>query len=184
MGPPAGLARHVAGARGAASGSRRPEISGEVAVGGGEQPHEAAREVEEVEELEALRARRSAEPRRVSLGSLREQPRKLDTEQKLLTDLVKMAAYRTESTLGALLHPFYARCDDEAHKLLKTAYETPADLVPDEAAGTLLVRFHGVSNRRSNRALQALCDTMTSTETTFPGTALRLCYQVTGGDAA
>jgi hypothetical protein len=42
---------------------------------------------------------------------------------------------------------------DEARSFLREVFQLPADLIPDPAAGTLVVRLHGMSNWRSNRAL-------------------------------
>jgi len=49
--------------------------------------------------------------------------------------------------------------------------------LPDAAAGVLRVRLHALANPRGNRALAALCEALTATETCFPGTTLRLVYE-------
>ena len=41
----------------------------------------------------------------------------------------------------------------------------------------LRVRLHPLANPRSNRAVAALCQALTATETYFPGTGLRLVYE-------
>ncbi len=59
------------------------------------------------------------------------------------------------------------------------ARKTPdADLHPDEAA-VLTVQLHTLANPRSNRAVQHLLDHLNATEFTYPGTSLRLKYQLT-----
>jgi len=76
-----------------------------------------------------------------------------------------------------ILGPHYARTEEEGRALLRELFTTPADLLPDAAAGALRVRLHTLANPRSNRALAALCEALTATETCFPGTNLRLVYE-------
>ena len=118
-------------------------------------------------------------PARVPIGELQapETVVRLAPEAKLLTDSVKLTAYRAETALVRFLGPHYARTEEEGRALLRELFTTPADLLPDEAAGALRVRLHTLANPRSNRALAALCEALTATETCFPGTNLRLVYE-------
>jgi len=126
-----------------------------------------------------LAQRLKALPARVPIGEL--QPPgtvvKLAPEAKLLTDSIKLTTYRAETALVRLLGPHYARTEEEGRALLRELFTAPADLVPDEAAGVLRVRLHTLANPRSNRALAALCQALTATQTCFPGTSLRLVYE-------
>jgi len=126
-----------------------------------------------------LARRLKALPARVPVGEL--QPPgtvvKLAPEAKLLTDSIKLTAYRAETALVRLLSPHYARTEEEGRALLRELFTAPADLMPDEAAGVLRIRLHTLANPRSNRALAALCQALTATETCFPGTNLRLVYE-------
>ncbi|MBI4536832.1 MAG: hypothetical protein HY712_02615, partial [candidate division NC10 bacterium] len=81
------------------------------------------------------------------------------------------------TSLVGLLGPHYARTEEEGRALLRELFASPADLLPDEAAGVLRVRLHTLANPRSNRAVAALCAALTATETCFPGTKLRLVYE-------
>ena len=126
-----------------------------------------------------LRARLRACPARIPVGE-RQPPEtvvQLAPEAKLLTDSLKCAAYRAETALVQLLAPTYARTEEEGRALLREVFTSPADLVPDAAAGLLRVRLHSLANPRSNRALAPLCQALTATETCFPGTTLRLVYE-------
>lgn len=118
-------------------------------------------------------------PARVPIGELQppETVVQLAPEAKLLTDSVKLTAYRAETALVRLLGPHYARTEEEGRGLLRELFTSPADLLPDETAGVLRVRLHSLANPRSNRALVALCEALTATETRFPGTKLRLVYE-------
>ena len=126
-----------------------------------------------------LRARLKALPARVPVGELQppETVVRLAPEAKLLTDSIKLMAYRAETSLVRLLGPHYGRTEEEGRALLRELFTAPADLLPDEAAGVLRVRLHTLANPRSNRALAALCRDLTATETCFPGTTLRLVYE-------
>jgi hypothetical protein len=126
-----------------------------------------------------LAARLRALPARVPVGEVQppETVVRLAPEAKLLTDSIKLAAYRAETALVRLLGPHYARTEAEGRALLREVFSAPADLLPDEPAGVLRVRLHSLANPRSNRALGALCEALTATETRFPGTRLRLVYE-------
>ena len=103
---------------------------------------------------------------------------KLERERKVLTDLFKMIAYRAETALAEMLVPLFKRHDDEARKFLKSAFQLPADIVPDTKRQRLTVRVHGMSNPRSTRALTDLCAALNQRNVTYPGTRLTLRFEV------
>ncbi|MHB8341764.1 MAG: putative transposase, partial [Mycobacteriales bacterium] len=102
----------------------------------------------------------------------------LDTETKLVTHAVRMSAYNAESALARLLRPHYARGDDEARALLREAFTIPGDVYIDEDRRVLHCRLNPLSAPRRTRALAALCDELTETKTTYPGTNLVIHYSV------
>jgi hypothetical protein len=118
-------------------------------------------------------------PKRVPIGEVlaKESVVKLEHERKTLTDLIKMVAYRAESSLLRLMAPLLARQDDEGRAFLQALFQTPADLIPNEDAGELRVRFHSMATPRFNHALRALCEALTSEGHRYPGTPLRLVYE-------
>jgi len=99
-----------------------------------------------------------------------------DRERKVLTDAVKMVAYRAETELVNVIRPFYARHEDEGRKFLKTLFKLPADIVPDKEGQRLVVRLHSMASRRHNKALKALCEVVNSEEVCYPGTDLRIVF--------
>ena len=133
-------------------------------------------------EVDRLKARVSELPKKVPLDEILdpEEIVRLEPERKLLTDAFKMMAYRAESSLARLIEPFFARHEDEARKFLKSVFQATADLIPDQRRRTLTVRFHGLSNPRSTRALRALCEVVNTTDACYPGTALRLRFEAPG----
>jgi hypothetical protein len=66
--------------------------------------------------------------------------------------------------------------DDEAYALIREALTTSGDITP--ADGTLTIRLDPLSAPRRTRALAALCEKLTATVTTYPGTTLTLRYEV------
>ncbi len=88
-----------------------------------------------------------------------------------------MIAYRAETVLARLLRERMARSDD-TRALLRETFTTAADLIPDEAAATLTVRLHHLTNRSSDQAARFLAEQLNATETVYPGTNLRLFYKL------
>jgi len=101
---------------------------------------------------------------------------RLDTETKLITHAIRMAAYNAETILARALNGACARADDEAYALIREALTTSGDIIPADA--TLTIRLDPLSAPRRTRALAALCKQLTATATTYPGTGLTLRYEV------
>lgn len=101
---------------------------------------------------------------------------RLANERKLLTSLLKMVAYQAESDLVRLVAPHYARADDEGRTLIKSALASPADILVRD--GELRVRLAPLISPHRTRAVAALCDEINRSAATFPGTRLRLRFDV------
>jgi len=133
--------------------------------------------------VELWENRRQKVPRRVPVQSLAEEPVvKLAPEVQHLTNLLKMVAYQTESDLLRQLSAHYSRTHDEGRTLLQSAFASAADLqVTDQE---LRITLAPLSSPHRSRALAALCDELNQTNTTFPGSSLRLHYAVRPDTAA
>jgi transposase len=101
---------------------------------------------------------------------------KLATERKHLTDLVKMVAYQAESDLLTLLRPHYTRADQEGRTLLHELFAATGDIRVTQSE--LHVTLAPLSSPHRTRAAQALCELLDKTATTFPGSNLRLRFDV------
>jgi len=101
---------------------------------------------------------------------------RLERERKYLSDIVKMICYRSETSLLNLLSPHFARAREEGRVFLKSLFQLPADILPDEQAGTLTIKFHSMANPRSNRALKDLCEIMNAEAFCFPQTSLKMVF--------
>jgi hypothetical protein len=130
-------------------------------------------------EVDKLKAERKATARHILFEQLPEEARfdRLRVQSKHLVDTIKMIAYRAETAMAQVLRESLSRPDD-ARTLLRGLYATEADLLPDESNQTLTVRLHRQANASTDTALQCLCDELNSTETVFPGTNLRLVYEL------
>ena len=101
---------------------------------------------------------------------------RLETERKMLTDGIKMICYRTETCLMNLVAPFFARNNDEGRAFLKSVFQQPADIIPDEEGQKLTVRFHTMPTPRENRALKKLCEVMNEESYVYPGASMTLVF--------
>jgi hypothetical protein len=117
-----------------------------------------------------------AVPAKIPLGQHNPGMVRLDTETKLITHAIRMAAFNTEVMLARALHGHYARAGDEAASLIREALTTSGDITPSD--GALLVRLDPLTAPRRTRALAALCQQLNQTGTRYPGTDLALRYEV------
>ena len=127
--------------------------------------------------LAKLIAERRSLPVRVEIRDVSEAAViKLATERKHLSDILKMLAYQAESDLMSLLQPHYARAAHEGRTLLHELFAAQGSIkiVDDE----LRITISSLSAPHRTRAAQALCESLNQTETVFPGTKLRLRFDV------
>ena len=129
--------------------------------------------------IETLKEERKNTAKHIGLDQLSESARfaQLAPVRKQFLDTIKMISYRGETALAILLRDVMARPDD-ARSLLREIFTTEADLLPDEQKKTLTVRIHHLTNKISDSALQHLVEAMNRTETVYPGTQMRLVYEL------
>lgn len=142
--------------------------------------HALLEEVQQMETiLEDLKVCRKGTPRHVMLSDLpkEDQFRQLGTRSKYFIDTIKMVAYRSETAVVNILRRTMKRLDD-ARSLARSLYKTEADILPDPEKKILKVRLHQPANRCSAVTIGNLCQELNATETIFPGTDLRLVYEM------
>jgi len=134
-------------------------------------------------EIDELKAQRKATQRHIPFKELPPEARfdRLSTQSKHLIDTIKMIAYRAETAMVQIVRQKMARHDD-ARSLLRAIYSTEVDLIPDLQAKTLTIRLHPLANTSSDEALRHLCAELDATETLFPGTELRLIYELVSSE--
>lgn len=128
-------------------------------------------------ELEALKARRKSTERKVTLDKLakEDRPTRLLPLNKMLTDAVKMIAYRAETALVVILR-HHLHKEEEARALIRALFVSSADIVPDKNARTLTVRVHRMTSPVHDRAITALFDELNRLQFHHPETGDRLIY--------
>jgi transposase len=133
------------------------------------------------QQLAALKAQRKQVKSHITVGQLPEGERfeRLKVQSKHLIDTIKLIAYRSETAMAQTLREAMSQSKhDETRSLLRALYTCEADLIPNEEERTLTVRLHHLANRATAVAVQHLCTELTATETVFPGTELRLVYEL------
>jgi len=130
-------------------------------------------------EIDNLKQQRKQTAHHIPVKDLPEEDRftRLRTERKHFVDTIKMIAYRAETSLASLLREHLARSDD-ARPLLRQLFNNEVDLLPDSAANTLTVRLHCLTQAAHDKAIAQLCIALNETQTVFPGTNLRLIFEI------
>ncbi|NTW60402.1 MAG: hypothetical protein HGA43_14705 [Nitrospirae bacterium] len=126
-----------------------------------------------------LKSCRKATPRHVQFADLPKEDRfrMLGMKGKYFIDTIKLIAYRAETAMVNIVRQTLRRQDD-ARSLLRSLYAMEADILPDHDAKTLTVRLHQPANRCSRGAILHLIGELNATWIMFPGTDLRLCYEL------
>ena len=129
--------------------------------------------------LEAAQAAHKEIRARVPLGDIAPGQQVLDTETKLLSHAIRIAAFNTASTLAREIrtNTGYARGDDEAHALTRQALTGSGDIDPGQD-GYLTIRLDPLPTRRATAAIGELCAHLTASETRYPGTDRILRYEI------
>jgi hypothetical protein len=130
-------------------------------------------------EVDALKAERKQVPRHIPASELPKEDRfqRLRMAGKQLVETIKMIAYRAETTLVQIARERMSRTED-GRQLIASLFQTTADLHPDDASGTLTVRLHHAANHAHDEVIRHLCAELNATATDFPGTHLRLVYEL------
>lgn len=131
------------------------------------------------QEIEELKTQRKDIDKHISFSQLQEGEKfkTLKKSGKQFMDTVKMIAYRAETAMVNILREYIGK-KDEARTLIRQIFMTDADIEPDEEQGTLKVKLHNMTNPRNNQYVQKLCEILNESETIFPGTNLRLIYDM------
>jgi hypothetical protein len=129
-------------------------------------------------DLDTAQATHRAIPARLPLSQVNPGQQVLDTQTKLISHAIRIAAFNTATTLARAIrvHTGYARANDEAHALIRQALTGSGDIDPHD--GVLTVRLDPLPTRRATAAIAELCEHLTATHTRYPGTNLILRYEI------
>ena len=131
-------------------------------------------------EEESLVEQRKQQPYKIKVQNMPENEKytKLDMEGKLFQNIIKMICYRAETTVCLWLNSEIYSKQEEIRSVVKSIIKTRGDIIPDYHQQTLTIKLYTQSTPRNNHALTKLCELLTDTETLYPGTELRLIYQL------
>lgn len=137
------------------------------------------RKIEELKQRELeLKALYAQTPAKVPLKDTVDQQAvyRLRREKKHLADVIKMVAYQAETDLLSLIRNEYARADDEGRTLIQSALKSSGDI--EVNGNELRITLNPLSSPHRSKAIKVLCERLNTTNTVFPGTKLRLVYDV------
>ena len=142
-----------------------------------------SRDLQDLEaEHEKVRVKKNETVRHVRAGDL-EADERLDVlpkAQRLFIDIIRMIAYRAETRMVPAVAGVQG-AKPNARKALQKLFNADANIIPDRRQGTLTVQVLGSGSNSTDRALKPLLDELTSTETVYPGTNLKLVYELAAG---
>ena len=101
----------------------------------------------------------------------------ISSKQRLLLDIIRMTAYRAETRMILAVAQMQAKMTN-ARKLLSAVMTSDADILPDSDNAVLRVRLLGFDSDCCDHALEALIDELNETHSVFPGTNLRMVYEI------
>jgi len=132
-------------------------------------------------QIDQLKTQRKALAKHIEIKDLPDKDRfqRLRSEKKHFIDTIKLIAYRAETALAQLAREKLKRLDD-ARSLIRQLFRTEVDLIPDPQNKALTVRLHPLTTQAHDEVVRHLCEELTFTETVFPGTDLRLIYEISG----
>ena len=142
-------------------------------------------EIQAVEkDIAGLERARSSTPSHVLAGELPEELRlrALPAPRRGLLDGLRMIACRAETAMASVLAPHLGK-PAEVRALARALLQSDASLRPGPAAGTLTVQLLHTACRAHDEAVAPLIEQLNRTATIYPGTSLRLVYEILPGPA-
>jgi len=98
--------------------------------------------------------------------------------RKKIIDIIKMITYRAETAMANIILPKLTCYDqDTAKAIIKSIFQTPANILPDYENQVLIVELLYLSTHKKDKIIQKLMDSLNETQFCFPGTQLKLFYK-------
>ena len=132
-------------------------------------------------ELDQLKQRRADSPSHVRAGDLPEQDKldALPVGGRLFIDVVRMIAYRAETRMMVPVITTQGN-KPNARRLLRALLTSDANIIPQPAKRILRIQLLGLGSDACDRMLAPLVEELNATNTIYPGTDLRLVYELAG----
>ena len=130
-------------------------------------------------ELDELQQQRVDTPTHVRAGDLSEQDKldALPVAGRLFMDVVRMIAYRAETRMMAPVIGAQGK-KPNARRLLRALLTSDANIIPEPAHDILRIQLLGLGSDACDRMLAPLIQELNATRTIYPGTQLRLVYEM------
>ena len=130
-------------------------------------------------ELDELQQQRVDTPTHVRAGNLSEQDKldALPVGGRLFMDVVRMIAYRAETRMMAPVIGAQGK-KPNARRLLRALLTSDANIIPEPAQHILRIQLLGLGSDACDRMLAPLIQELNATRTIYPGTQLRLVYEM------
>jgi len=138
--------------------------------------------IEQLEiELKELNEERAKHKSKIKVSQMAENVRynQLKTESKKIINIIKMIAYRAETSVANIISPLLEN-KNAAHMkrmIVKQICQSPADIKVNYPNQTLEVTLHHLSAERYNKAVRQLAEILNDSQTKFPGTNLKMCFK-------
>ncbi len=135
-------------------------------------------------EREALKQKRSATQRHITVAELDEHQAldALPEGEKLLLDVIRMIAYRAETRMMPVVAQAQGKTQ-RPRRHLRALFQSDADIIPEPSNAILRIRILGTASDAGDNATAGLLQELNLTRTIFPGTNLRMIYELPGNTA-
>ena len=132
-------------------------------------------------ELDQLKQQRADTPTHLRAGDLPAQDKldALPVGGRLFLDVVRMIAYRAETRMMVPVITTQGK-KPNARRLLRALLTSDANIIPVPAKGILRIQLLGLGSDACDRMLAPLVEELNATRTIYPGTDLRLVYELAG----
>jgi hypothetical protein len=129
------------------------------------------------DEIEGIKQKKKEIPKRIDVKET--EPGKgiltVINDQKQLLTTIKIIGHRAESALAGVIRPLMKN-PDQAKNLIRSIYQSTADLKVDKQNNRLLVCLHHSNFASVDNIIRELFNLLNKTKITFPGSNLTLFY--------
>jgi len=130
-------------------------------------------------ELEVIKQKKKDIPQRVDIKE--KEPGKVIltaiNDRKQLMDTIKMIGYRAETALANQIKPLISN-PEEARSVIRSIYQSNADLKVDKQNKKLYVALHHSQSAAVDKVIKVLFNILNKSEYTFPGSDMTIVYKL------
>ena len=130
-------------------------------------------------DLEVIKQKKSNTPKHVDINEVKPQEEVFTVvnDRKQLMDTIKMVGYWAETSLANQIRPLMSN-PDEARTVIRSIYQSNADLVVDRAQNRLYVKLHHSNFAHVDKIIQELFKQLNKMQSMMPNSDLTLYYQL------